>query len=67
MGYEFEVGLLGLLAIAMCWALAVVLYRVGARDSTPRKLAALLVKADAEAIERDLQSGNDVQPAPGVA
>ena len=47
MGYEFEVGLLGLLAIAMCWALAVVLYRVGARDSTPRKLAALLVKADA--------------------
>lgn len=43
MGYEFAIGLLGLTAIAMCWALAVVLYRVGSPGSTPRKLAALLV------------------------
>ena len=33
---------MGLLAVAMCWAFAVLLYRVGAPDSVARKLAALL-------------------------
>jgi hypothetical protein len=36
-------GIMGLLTIAMCWAFAVVLYRVGAPDSVARKLAVLLV------------------------
>jgi hypothetical protein len=35
-------GVLALVATAMCWALAVVLYRVGARGSVARRLAVLL-------------------------
>jgi hypothetical protein len=37
------IGILGLLAIAACWALAVVLYRVGPAGSVARQLAVLLV------------------------
>jgi hypothetical protein len=37
------IGILGLVAIAACWALAVVLYRVGTTGSVARKLAVLLV------------------------
>ncbi len=37
------VGILGLVAIAACWGLAVVLYRVGTAGSVARKLALLLV------------------------
>ena len=37
------IGILGLAAIAACWSLAVVLYRVGSAGSTARKLALLLV------------------------
>ncbi len=36
-------GILALVAIAMCWALAVVLFRVGTPGSVARKLALLLV------------------------
>ena len=36
-------GIMGLVTVAMCWAFAVVLYRVGAPDSVARKLAVLLV------------------------
>jgi hypothetical protein len=35
-------GIVALVATALCWALAVVLYRVGARGSAARKLAVLL-------------------------
>jgi hypothetical protein len=38
-----QVGILGLVAIAACWALAVVLYRVGTAGTVARKLAFLLV------------------------
>lgn len=37
------IGVLGLAAVAACWGLAVVLFRVGARGSVARKLAWLLV------------------------
>ena len=37
------VGILGLIAVAACWALAVVLYRVGTTGSVARKLSLLLV------------------------
>ena len=37
------IGILGLVAIAVCWALVVVLYRVGTASSVARKLALLLV------------------------
>ncbi len=37
------VGFLALAAVAMCWTLAIVLYRVGAPGSVARKLALLLV------------------------
>ncbi len=37
------IGILGLVAIAACWALAVVLYRVGTTGTVARKLAFLLV------------------------
>ncbi len=37
------VGILGLVAVVACWALAVVLYRVGTPDSVARKLSLLLV------------------------
>ncbi len=37
------IGILGVLAIAACWGLAVVLYRVGTAGSVARKLAILLV------------------------
>ncbi len=37
------IGILGLAAIAACWSLAVVLYRVGTAGSVTRKLALLLV------------------------
>ncbi len=37
------IGILGLGAIAACWALAVLLYRVGSAGSVARKLALLLV------------------------
>ena len=36
-------GIMGLATIAMCWAFAVMLYRVGAPGSVARKLAVLLV------------------------
>ena len=36
-------GITGMVAIAACWAFAVVLFRVSAIDSVPRKLAVLLV------------------------
>jgi hypothetical protein len=36
-------GIFGLVSVAMCWALAGVLYRVGATGSVARKLALLLV------------------------
>jgi len=36
-------GIFGLAAVAMCWALSVVLYRVGPSGSVARKLALLLV------------------------
>ena len=36
-------GIMGLATIAMCWAFAVVLYRVGAAGGVARKLAVLLV------------------------
>lgn len=39
----FHIGVLGLVAIAACWGLAVVLYRVGPPGSMARKLALLLV------------------------
>jgi len=37
------VGILGLVGIAACWGLAIVLYRVGTSGSAARKLAVLLV------------------------
>ena len=37
------IGILGLVAIAACWALAIVLYRVGTTGSVARKFALLLV------------------------
>jgi hypothetical protein len=37
------VGILGLVSIAACWGLAIVLYRVGTTGSVARKLALLLV------------------------
>lgn len=37
------IGILGLVAIAMCWSMAVVLFRVGTTGSTGRRLALLLV------------------------
>jgi F0F1-type ATP synthase assembly protein I len=40
--YSLPVGLLGLAAIAACWAFAVTLYRVGAPGSVARKLSLLL-------------------------
>jgi len=43
MSHETLIGILGLIAIAACWALAVVLYRVGTTGSIARKLAVLLV------------------------
>ncbi len=36
-------GILALVAVAMCWALAIVLFRVGAPGSVARKLALVLV------------------------
>ncbi len=36
------IGILGLVAVAMCWTFAVVLYRVGTTGSVARKLALLL-------------------------
>jgi hypothetical protein len=36
-------GIFGLVSVAMCWALAVVLYRVGATGGVARKLALLMV------------------------
>jgi hypothetical protein len=43
MGFITFVGALGLVAVAACWGLAVVLFRVGAPGSVARKLAWLLV------------------------
>jgi hypothetical protein len=37
------IGILGLVAIAACWGLAVVLYRVGTAGSVARMLSLLLV------------------------
>jgi hypothetical protein len=37
------IGILGFVAVVACWALAVVLYRVGTTGSVARKLAVLLV------------------------
>ena len=36
-------GILALVAVALCWALAVVLFRTGSRGSMARKLSLLLV------------------------
>jgi hypothetical protein len=42
--FEFNyVGSLALVAVVMCWSLAVVLYRVGEKGSVPRKLSLLLI------------------------
>jgi hypothetical protein len=43
MSHVTLIGILGLVAVAACWALAVVLYRVSTADSVARKLAVLLV------------------------
>lgn len=43
MDFVTFVGLLGLVAVALCWGLSVVLFRVGARGTVARKLAWLLV------------------------
>ncbi len=43
MSYMIPIGILGILASAACWALAVVLYRVGTTGSVAHKLAVLLV------------------------
>lgn len=43
MPYATWVGILGLVAVAACWGLAVVLFRVGAPGTVARKLAWLLV------------------------
>jgi len=43
MEYMFWIGLLGVLAMTMCWSLAVVLFRVGQKGSTARKLSVLLI------------------------
>lgn len=43
MSYITLIGILGLVAIAACWVLAVVLYRVSTTGSTARKLAVLLI------------------------
>ena len=37
------IGIIGLVAVAACWALAVVLFRVSTAGSVARKLAVLLV------------------------
>lgn len=42
--FQFNaMGIFGLVSVAMCWALAGVLYRVGATGSVARKLALLLI------------------------
>lgn len=41
--YATLIGILGLAAIAACWALAIVLYRVGPPGSLARKLSLLLI------------------------
>jgi hypothetical protein len=43
MNHMLFVGLLGLAAVALCWSLAVVLFRVGPTGSVARKLSMLLV------------------------
>lgn len=43
MNHMLFVGLLGLAAVALCWSLAVVLFRVGPTGSVARKLSVLLV------------------------
>jgi len=43
MNHMLFVGLLGLAAVALCWSLAVVLFRVGPAGGVARKLAVLLV------------------------
>lgn len=43
MSYSLPIGILGLVAIAACWALAVVLYRVSTAGTTARQLVLLLV------------------------
>jgi len=43
MSHVTLIGILGLVAITACWALAVVLFRVSTADSVARKLAILLV------------------------
>ena len=52
-------GIVALVATAMCWGLAVVLFRVGTPGSVARKLALLLgiSSFDAAALERDLHAG----------
>ena len=42
MAYGQLIGILGVIAIALCWVLAVVLYRVGNAESAARKLSVLL-------------------------
>jgi len=42
MNHMLLVGLLGLAAVALCWSLAVVLFRVGPRGGVARKLSVLL-------------------------
>lgn len=43
MTHVFYIGLLGVLAIALCWGLAVVLFRVGPKGGVARMLAVLLI------------------------
>ena len=43
MGLVTFVGVLGIVAVALCWGLAVVLFRIGASGTVARKLAWLLV------------------------
>ena len=50
------VGFLGLVAIAACWALAVLLYRVLSAELG--NFAGLFAAADAGAIENELQAGS---------
>ena len=43
MNHMLSVGLLGLAAVALCWSLAVVLFRVGPTGGVARRLSGLLV------------------------
>ena len=77
MRYTMLIGIIGVTAIVACWALAIMLYRVGTPGSTPRKLSLLLliegvVLATAGYIEHaigigSLTLGDPAYPLVGVA